>query len=79
MEPKGFVIASRAAPRRGPVVLVRSCAWLLVVMGLITLGYTLFAEFTLRLFRGGAIELGLGIFGLFWTRSWRRKPASPSA
>ena len=51
----------------------RLCAWLLLVVGLLTLGYAFFAEFTLRLFRGGAIETGIGVFGLVWTSAWRRK------
>lgn len=79
MSPGEFVVASRAAPLRGLVVLVRYCAWFLVGLGLITLGYTLFAGSTLRLFRGGALDLGLGLFGLYKTRSWRRKLESLSA
>ncbi|NOT29674.1 MAG: hypothetical protein HOP15_04400 [Planctomycetes bacterium] len=60
------------------IAFVRFNAWLLLVLGTLTLGYALFAEFTGHLLRGGAFELGLGIFGLAWTSSRRRKLASSS-
>jgi hypothetical protein len=69
--PSSFPLPSRRTLARG-LAAFRVVAWFDLAFGLLILGYAVSAEPTLKLFRGAALLVGLGVLGLLQSRKWRR-------